>query len=280
MSNFGNLDSEWLASLEPVGGKTAEEVVETTSAPAYTNEPEYKAAVVEGLAIVADIASKQWRLGDLADKVVEKNYGENALERFAEDINFDGLYTTLDGYRRVCRAFPKNLGRPRFFAAAQVLAPHPDRAEIVKGNPAISEREARDLTRAYRDKQEQNNDDKNKPGGDPAKSKPKGGKKKRKQDDQQAHINESKRLLSKQLEQANQMIGAAEARKKTAPDQRRYMGIAAATAPATLKTMREAGEAWLDYIDWLEEAAAEAKEAAADRANKSPKPAEPAQAVT
>jgi hypothetical protein len=144
-------------------GKTNGHQESDINAPAYTNEPEYKAAVVEGKAIVATISSKQWALGDLADKVVEKNYGENALEQFAEDINFDGRYTTLDGYRRVCRAFPKNLGRPRFFASAQVLASHPDRAKIVKRNAEISEREAREIMRGSnqkrnRDKQKGNGD--------------------------------------------------------------------------------------------------------------------------
>src|SRR5262249_11536586 len=70
-------------------GKTIGHQEFDISVPAYTNEPGYKALVVEGKALVATISSKQWVLGDLADKVVAKNYGENALEQFAEDINFD-----------------------------------------------------------------------------------------------------------------------------------------------------------------------------------------------
>jgi len=71
-----------------------------------TNEMEYLAAVEEGKAIIADVSGKQWALGDLALKV-EKKYGENRLERFAEDINFPGAACTLGRYRPVCVAFPK-----------------------------------------------------------------------------------------------------------------------------------------------------------------------------
>jgi hypothetical protein len=113
----------------------------------------YLAAVEEGKAIVATISGKQWALGDLADTVVTK-YGEARLEQFAEDINFDGVYTTLERYRTVCRAFPKTRGRPRYFASAQVLAPYTQRFEIVERNPDISEREARAILLRWRDEQD------------------------------------------------------------------------------------------------------------------------------
>ena len=97
---------------------------------------EYEALVEEGLAITDIVSSKQWAYGDLADKV-EKAYGENRLEQFAEDINFAGVYTTLDGYRRVCRAFPKTMGRPRFFASAQVLAAYPEPSALKLSNAIL-----------------------------------------------------------------------------------------------------------------------------------------------
>jgi hypothetical protein len=117
-------------------------------------EAVYRAAVEEGKQIVAQVSNRQWRLGDLADTVVTV-YNENKLEQFAEDINFDGVYTTLERYRTVCRAFPKSRGRPRYFASAQVLAPHPERFAIVEWYPEISEREARAKMNAWRDEQDQ-----------------------------------------------------------------------------------------------------------------------------
>ena len=65
------------------------------------------------------MSGKQWALGDEADNVATV-HGENKLKQFTEDINFDGVWTTLQRYRDVCRAFPKDRGRPRYFASAQV----------------------------------------------------------------------------------------------------------------------------------------------------------------
>jgi hypothetical protein len=110
---------------------------------------DYEEAVRKGKSIIAELSNKQWALGDLAAEV-EKAYGENRLEQFAHDISFPGASCTLGRYRDVCRAFPKNRGRPRFFASAQILATHPDRLEIVTHNPAISKAEARELMRELR----------------------------------------------------------------------------------------------------------------------------------
>jgi hypothetical protein len=120
-----------------------------SSASAETHEAEYRAAVEEGKAIIAQLTGKQWELGDLAAKV-EKVYGENRLKQFAEDINFPGNHCTLERYRPVCRAFPKTGVRPRFFASAQVLRKHPDRIQIVTANPEISKGEAREIMRLWR----------------------------------------------------------------------------------------------------------------------------------
>jgi hypothetical protein len=127
---------------------------EPTATLPTNDDAAYQADVAQGKRIVAQMSQKQWQLGDLADKV-EKAYGENRLERFAEDIHFDGVASTLERYRDVCRAFPKTRGRPRFFASAQVLAPHPSRLEIVEREPGISERDARAIMRQWRDEQDQ-----------------------------------------------------------------------------------------------------------------------------
>jgi hypothetical protein len=116
------------------------------------SEAIYQDAVRKGRDAIAVISDKQWILGDLALQV-SKVYGENRLERFAEDINFPGAACTLGRYRSVCSAFPKTGGRPRFFASAQVLQTHPDCLEIVKRNPAISKAAAREEMRKWRAEQ-------------------------------------------------------------------------------------------------------------------------------
>src|SRR6516164_8475124 len=122
-------------------------VTDTSASTAAIDETEYLASVERCKAAIADISGKQWVLGDEAAQIT-KVYGENRLERFAEDINFPGAACTLGRYRSVCHAFPKTGGRPRFFASAQILqkAAHDDTIQkIVTANPNISVREAREL---------------------------------------------------------------------------------------------------------------------------------------
>jgi hypothetical protein len=123
-----------------------------TNAPTALDETEYQAAVERCKAVCASLSAKQWVLGDEADKV-EKRYGENRLEQFAEDINFPGAVCTLKRCRDVCRKWPKERARPRFFASAKVLATHDDRWAIVERNPDISKREAREIMRQRRAEQ-------------------------------------------------------------------------------------------------------------------------------
>jgi hypothetical protein len=132
-----------------------------------TDEAEYLAAVKEGKAIVASISGKQWALGDLAARV-EKAYGENRLEQFAEDINV--IFSTLSRYRSVCLAFPKTGGRPRFFASAQILQTHPDRFAIVERNAAISTADAHTLMRvlAMQEEEDEADNDQKDTGTDPS----------------------------------------------------------------------------------------------------------------
>jgi hypothetical protein len=265
-----------------------------TNAPTDIDEAEYLAAVDRCKAAIADITGKQWVLGDEAATVTKK-YGENRLEQFAVDINFSGAACTLGRYRSVCLAFPKTGGRPRFFASAQILQRHDDRIQIVTANPNISVRVAREIMRQWRAEQPEEDqvegDDPIEEEDDtaptpvattstPAKeAKAKGAKKT--MTEEQAEFNESKRLLSNQVELANELIGEAAGRKKCPAEQRRNLGKAAAMVPASLATMQKAGEEWLAYVDWLKELAAEAKETAIreGRIRTSPKPApsEPSQ---
>src|SRR5262245_10401920 len=272
-----------------------------TNAPADIDEAEYLAAVKEGKAICATMSGKQWALGDLAAQVT-KVYGENRLERFAEDINFPGAACTLGRYRPVCLAFPKTGPRPTFFASAKVLQTHRDRIAIIRENPDISAHEARELMRKLRaeqphadqaddDQADDDVDDDQADEGDvkeqdteptpeattstPAKVR--GAR--QTMTEEQAEFNESKRLLSNQVDLANEMIGVAETRKKCPAEQRPNLGKAAAMVPVSLATMQKAGEEWLEYVAWLKKLAAEAKEEAEGRIKRSPRPAssEPAQ---
>jgi hypothetical protein len=286
---------------------------------------DYEEAVRKGKAIVAEWSGKQWAIGDLADTVTQ-NWGEVKLEEFAKDISFHGAPCTLGRCRDVCRAFPKNRVRPRFFASAQILATHPDRLAIVERNPAISKAEARELMRELRGEQNENNNDSNDddnnekndngdnggeggdqkndngqkndnngngkggnennngsgsgPKPDPKpKPKPKGSV-----DEREAAINENKRLLRLHLKLANEMIGAAEARKNPlSAEQREYLGTAALMVAETLETMEKAGDDWLEYVAWLKELKAE-KEAWLEARHghwpvRASAPAEPAQAA-
>jgi hypothetical protein len=112
------------------------------------SEAAYKAAVERGKAIVASISGKQWALGDEVDAVT-KIWGEVRLADYCKNINFSGAPSTLGRCRDVCRAFPKNRVRPRFFASAQYLATLPDRFKIVERNPDISKAEARKKLHEY-----------------------------------------------------------------------------------------------------------------------------------
>jgi len=245
-----------------------------------TNEMEYLAAVEEGKAIIADVSGKQWALGDLALKV-EKKYGENRLERFAEDINFPGAACTLGRYRPVCVAFPKTGPRPTFFASAKVLQKHPDRIRIVTENPDISAHEAREKMRKWRDEQkgtasptaeadEADDDDLEEEADDleatdtepsatveptttPTSTPAKAKGTKKSISDEQAEFNETKRWLAQELVRANDMIGAAQVRHKTyTPKERQNLVKALAMAPTTLETMEQANKEHAEEIAFFE----------------------------
>jgi hypothetical protein len=148
------VSSETTATEEP-----DEAAADDTATTDLKDDRKYLAAVERCKAITASISGKQWRLGDESD-YVGKVYGENKLKQFTVDIHFDGEWTTLQRYRDVCRAFPKSRGRPRYFAAAQVLAPYPEpeRFEIVERNPDISVHEAREVMRQWRESQGEEED--------------------------------------------------------------------------------------------------------------------------
>jgi hypothetical protein len=256
-----------------------------------SDEIAYDEAVRRGKEIIATVSGKQWELGDLATQVTKK-WGENRLEQFAKDINFSGAPCTLGRYRSVCLAFPKTGGRPLFFGSAQKLQKHPDRIKIVTENPDLSKAEAIELMRKWRAEQngtagqgDEDEDDEVEEGeGDtklkatPPPAKTKGAKAKATKkpvNADQADLNESKRLLAKHLQQANDMLATSEARKRCPPEQARNLGKAAAMFPATLQTMEQAKAEYSEYVAWLKKLAAKAKATAVreGRIKTSPEPA-------
>jgi hypothetical protein len=77
----------------------------------------------EAISIVKDFDTLyQWRLGEICDKL-EPKYGENTLQRFAEDIGKN--YSTLKDYRATYRSWKTEIVRPRTYSVAQELASLP-----------------------------------------------------------------------------------------------------------------------------------------------------------
>jgi hypothetical protein len=243
----------------------------TINSSASTETIPFADAVVEGKAIWAKIKEAEdskLRLGELAHKVVHPTYGDRTFAKFAEQIGIDK--NTLGHHRTTYRAW-ENILPPgaKFpsFAVLKELATVEDRAELIKAEPAMTKRRAAvyRVLKAHPHREEILSEEPDLTCTRKARElmeKYDAGGAKKKANEDKTDFNESKRLLGIHFKLANDMIGAAEARKKCPPEQRRNLGKAAAALPASLKTMRQAGEAWLEYVDCLEKLAAEAKEAA------------------
>lgn len=126
---------------------------------AETTEPTdtigYDTAVREGKEIVLEIEAAergQLRLGELADNL-EPKYGDRTLAKFAAEIGV-GSKCTLDRYRTVYRAWAGKLAPgPNLvpqYAVLRELATHPEREQIIRQNPNLTKREARDKMRALK----------------------------------------------------------------------------------------------------------------------------------
>jgi hypothetical protein len=125
---------------------------------ANTNRPAdiipYERAVNEGKEIVLEIEAAergQLRLGELADKV-EPKYGDRTQAKLATEIGV--AKCTLDRYRTVYRAWAGNLAPgPNLvpqYAVLRELATHPEREQIIRQNPNLTKREARDKMRDHK----------------------------------------------------------------------------------------------------------------------------------
>jgi hypothetical protein len=211
------------------------------------DEAEYLAAVKEGKAICATVSGKQWALGDLTAQVA-KAYGENRLEQFAVDINFDGETSTLSRYRSVCLAFPKTGGRPRFFASAQILQGRDDRFQIVTANPNISVREARELMREEQgtptqaEQSAENKDDDNVNSGEKG-AKAEGAKKTREE-----WSKDLSSFYSDGLEVANKVIAMKNSIQQCTPEKK--ASLKKGVTPVWAEKIEQGGEAWAWIRDW------------------------------
>jgi hypothetical protein len=232
-----------------------------------TNEAEYLAAVKEGKAICATMSGKQWALGDLAAQVT-KVYGEHRLERFAEDINFPGAACTLERYRSVCLAFPKSGGRPRFFGSAQVLQGHNGRAEIIRKNPNITKRAARELMRQWHEEQgttthaeqsDENKDDDTEPngGGDnnvnsgEKGAKAKGTKREANREQEPDGLRDIRGWFNNQVERVNAVIDELnKVMENCTPEQHNLLTTLEPTL--LLEAFRKGTEKSAKFVDWVE----------------------------
>jgi hypothetical protein len=188
-------------------------------------EAAYEAAVAEGKEIIAQIDSsrdKLLRLGELADEV-ERGYGERRLERFAKEIGIAAC--TLARCRSVFRAWPKEAPAPKSYAVAQELQAHPNRFDVIRQNPDMTKREARQIRRRHDRETRQASD----------------------------HLREEmKRWFRNVVRRAGEAIrDASVADGEVSPDLRRM--TREAVEPKLLPTLREAAEALIRLADYLEQ---------------------------
>jgi hypothetical protein len=83
-----------------------------------------------------------WALGMLAASVGNR-LGETNLSQYADDIGVKN--STLRSYRATYVAWPEAVGRPTHYSVAQALNTLEDRYDLIKANPGMTVREARQI---------------------------------------------------------------------------------------------------------------------------------------
>jgi hypothetical protein len=126
----------------------------------------YDDAVAEGKEIIANIEAAQrdqLRLGELAHEVHTK-YGDRTLANFAKEIGISKC--TLERYRNVYRAYEGKLAPGPIsvsYAVLRELQKHPERDQIIRAQPHLTKREAREVMLKFKgtpkNKQKQNEKD-------------------------------------------------------------------------------------------------------------------------
>jgi hypothetical protein len=232
--------------------KRKQNKAQTTDSNSSANTIPYDQAVAEGKDIVAEEKRGQLRLGQLAHNV-EKKYGDRTLAKFAKEIGISPC--TLERHQSVYRAWKeKPAPGPVCYAVLRALQDHPDRYNIVKENPNLTQAKARDKMRDYKDA-----------------GKEKVAGKKKGSADWDRH---AKRWFKNVLTLANDAIRTAEvARQCSTPEQRDNLLMA--VDPHLVADVREGGKALVELADWLEERLEEAsaKVIREGRVKTSPKPA-------
>jgi hypothetical protein len=109
-------------------------------------------AVKEGMQLVQRIEQSQMRLGQIADEL-EPKYGDSTLTRYAQEMKINA--NTLQNYRSVYRTWHEDPRAKEFpkFSVAKALVRHPDRAKIVAADPNITERQAIEKTKQFKEQQ-------------------------------------------------------------------------------------------------------------------------------
>jgi hypothetical protein len=167
-----------------------------------------------------------------------------------------------------------------------VLQTHDDRRQIVRDNPNITQREAREIMRQWRaeqgtpdqpDETDQEEED-TAPTAAASASTPAGAKAKkakRRTTAEQANVNESKRWIADLVVSANNMIREAEAINNCMPEQRQNLRMAVAMAPTAPERIRKGCEAMFRLAEWLEKLGEEEVETAIHkgRVKTAPRPA-------
>jgi hypothetical protein len=109
-------------------------------------------AVKEGIELVKDTEYNQWRLGRIACEL-EPIYKESTLAQYAQAIGIN--QNTLQNYRPVYRTWNEDSNRTNptitKFSIVKALVAHPDRAKIVEENQELTEKEAKEETKKYKE---------------------------------------------------------------------------------------------------------------------------------
>lgn len=109
-------------------------------------------AIAEGAQLVRNMEQSQMRLGQIADEL-EPKYGDATLARYAQEMKINA--NTLQNYRSVYRTWHEDPRAKEFpkFSVAKALVRHPDRAKIVAADPDITERQAIEKTKQFKEQQ-------------------------------------------------------------------------------------------------------------------------------
>jgi hypothetical protein len=226
----------------PVPIKTKPKRLTAAEKAAIRASAEYQTTLLRGKefvaqedSLLAQYKSQVWaRLGALVDQL-ETKYGEGTLQLFAEDLGIAAC--SLERRRSAYRAF-KNISAPApiSYAVAQELQAVPTRAEIIKNNPNITKREARELAQEHRKQKS------------PAKQTSK--KQPPPKDGDVEHAEARFRLLSELI---TKIIKEAEfADEKGVVDAELRHVISVAITPGLLDHLREGRQALIKVINFLE----------------------------